>query len=260
MIRKLGAVAAVMLLAGSALAQPASPPRGYLGPERWPDAAKILPPSPTTGSSREARDLAAFHALRAMEGSPRWALAQNDVPTGVAKMLENFSCALGAPLTPQNAPRLTALLSKVGLDTGQQVASVKDVFKRQRPYLIEDGRICVEKTSALADSPDYPSGHSTWGWTVGLILAELAPDRATPILVRARAFGESRVVCGVHSVSAVEAGRNNGAALYAALHGDPQFRADLEAARAELAAVRKAAGPPAAACAAEAELTAKTPY
>jgi acid phosphatase (class A) len=33
---------------------------------------------------------------------------------------------------------------------------------------------------------------------MGLILAELAPERATPILNRGRAYGESRVVCGVH--------------------------------------------------------------
>lgn len=258
MIRKLAVAAAVLALGGSALAQPASPPRGYLGPERWPDAAQILPPAPVKGSPKEARDMAAFHALRGLQGQPRWALAQNDVPTGVPKMLENFSCAVGAPLSPTATPRLAAMLSKVGLDSGQQVASVKDVFKRQRPYLIEDGPICVEKTQALADSPDYPSGHSTWGWVVSLILAELAPDRATPILVRGRAFGESRAVCGVHSLSAVEAGRTNGGALYAALQGDAGFRADLEVARAEVVAARKAAAPLAATCAADMALAAKS--
>lgn len=257
---KIAAAVAVLAVAGAALAQQPAPPRGYLGPDRWPDAARILPPAPETGSPREAQDQAAYRTMRRLEGSPRWALAQNDVPTGVPKMLENFSCALGAPLSPQNAPRLVGLLSRTGLDTGQQVASVKDVFKRKRPYLIEDGPICVEKSQALADSPDYPSGHVTWGWVVGLILSELAPDRATPILVRARAFGESRAVCGVHSLSAVEAGRTNGAALYAVLHGDPAFRADLEAARAEVDAARKAAGPAPASCAAESDLTAKLSY
>jgi acid phosphatase (class A) len=255
----LGLSAVAVLLAGAAFAQQPTLPTGYLGPTKWPDAAKILPPAPVTGSPREGIDQAAYRGMRKLEGSPRWKLAQNDVPTAVPKMLENFSCSVGAQLSPQTTPRLAGLLSKVGLDSGQQVASVKDVFKRQRPYLIEDGAICVEKSAALASSPDYPSGHVTWGWVVGLILTELAPDRSTPILVRARAFGESRAVCGVHSWSAVEAGRTNGAALYATLHGDAAFRSDLEAARAEIAAARKSAYAPAT-CAQEAELAAKTPW
>ena len=48
----------------------------------------------------------------------------------------------------------------------------------------------------------------------------------TQILVRARAYGESRIVCGVHNLSAVEAGRTNASALVAALHGSPQFRSN----------------------------------
>jgi len=257
------AAAALVGVSGAAIAQaPPAPtlPTGYLGAARWPDAARILPVAPATGSPREAQDMAAYRAMRGLEGSPRWSLAQGDVPTAPAQMLTTFSCALGASLTPQTAPRLVGLLSKVGLDAGQQVASVKDVFQRKRPYLIEDGPICVAKSDALAASPDYPSGHSTWGWLVGLILSDLAPDRATPLLVRGRVFGESRAVCGVHTLSAVEAGRTNGGALFAVLQSDPKFRADLEAARAEVEAARKAAPVAPASCAAEAELLAKAPF
>jgi acid phosphatase (class A) len=258
------AVGMILLGAGVAVAQqapaPAAPmlPKGYLTAAGWPDAAKILPPAPTTGSAREAQDQKVFTETRALQGGPRWALAQNDVPTMPAAMLRNFSCAVGADLTAEKAPKLVAMLTRVGMDMGGQVASVKDVFKRPRPYLISEGPICVDKVPALAASPDYPSGHSTWGWSVALILAELAPDRSTAILSRGRAYGESRVVCGVHSVSAVDAGRTNGAALVATLHGDPQFRADLEAARAELAALRQTpAAPETQSCSVEAELATK---
>jgi acid phosphatase (class A) len=248
-----------LLAAGVAVGQP--PPAGYLTPQEWPDASKILPPAPATGSAEERAQLATFQSLRKLKDSPRWTLAQNDVPTAVPQMMTDFSCAAGVTMTPQTAPRLLALMSRVGLDSGRQVASVKDVFKRKRPYLISKGPICVAETEALAASPDYPSGHSTWGWAWGLILSEIAPDRATPLLVRGRAFGESRAVCGVHTPGAVEAGRTNGAALVAALHGNAQFRQDLEAARAEIAALRKSgAAPDPAACAREADLTARSPY
>jgi acid phosphatase (class A) len=86
-------------------------------------------------------------------------------------------------------------------------------------------------------------------------MAELAPDRSTDILKRARAYGESRLVCGVHNLSAVEAGRLNASIVVAGLHGSPEFRKDMDVARTEIAAARRAGpAPDAAACAAEAKL------
>lgn len=235
-------------------------PKPYLGQKAWPDASQILPRPPETGSQREAQDQALFKASRALEGSARWTLAQNDVPTSPGSMLTNFQCATGLEFTSQSAPKLTALLSRVGMDSAFQVSAVKDVYKRKRPYLITDGPICVAKSSLLDASPDYPSGHSTWGWSIGLVLAELLPERATPILARARAYGESRAVCGVHSASAVEAGRTNGAVLIAALHASAEFRADMEQAKAELQTLRMSAKPLTADCASEAALIAQPLY
>jgi acid phosphatase (class A) len=254
------AALAVIATAGVALARQAPVP-GYLAREAWPDAAKLLPPPPASGSPQEAAQMAVFQNLRRLKDTPRWALAQNDVPTGPPAMLTDFSCAVGVQLTPTNAPKLLAMIGRAGRDSGAQVASVKDVFKRPRPYLIAKGPICIPETEQLAASPDYPSGHATYGWVIALILAEAAPDRATPILLRGRAFGDSRAVCGVHTQGAVEAGRLNGAALVAAFHGQPQFRADLDEVRQELAELRRSGpAPDAAACAREAELTAKSPY
>ena len=235
-------------------------PKPYLGQKAWPDASQILPAPPATGSQREVQDQALFKASRALEGSGRWKLAQNDVPTAPGAMLTNFQCATGLELTPQSAPKLTAMLSRVGMDSAFQVATVKDVYKRKRPYLISDGPICVARSVSLDASPDYPSGHATWGWAIGLVMAELMPDRATAILARARAYGESRAVCGVHSSSAVEAGRTNGAALISALHGHPDFRADMEQARAELQGLRMSPKPLTADCASESALVSQPLY
>ena len=171
-----------------------------------------------------------------------------------------MSCALGVELTDQNAPRFTALMRRVGRDSSLLTNLPKDQFKRLRPFLIDKGPICLDPKGGIANSFDYPSGHVTFSWTVGLILAELAPDRATDILIRARAFGESRLVCGVHNMSAVESGRTNGSIIVASLHGQPEFRADLDAVRSEIAAARKAGPTPdAATCAKDAELL-KSPY
>jgi len=253
-------LAALALVATPALAQDAPRPAGYLTPETLPDAGLLLPAPPAVGSARDEADRDVFRKTRALEGSPRWALAQTDVPTAPASMMTNFACALDADLTPQTAPRLNLLMSRVGLQLGAQVASVKDLFKRPRPYLIQSGPICVPASHELDESPDYPSGHSTWGFANALILAQMAPERSGQILARGRAYGESRVVCGVHSPSAVEAGRTNAAAIVAALNASSAFRADFEAARAEVDAARNRGLADDRACAAEAELIAQTAY
>ena len=61
------------------------------------------------------------------------------------------------------------------------------------------------------------------------------------------------MVCNVHWQSDVIEGRFMGAAVVARLHADPQFRADVEAARAELADVRAKGLKPTRDCPAEAE-------
>lgn len=256
------ATAAAVAVAGLVVAQTPPPVVGYLTPETAPVAAQILPPAPEAGSAREIQDHAIYTATRAMAGTPRWRLAVQDNDATVPATLGHFSCAMGMTLSPETQPRLTALLRRVIRDTIAAQAAAKHVFLRPRPYFIYGGEICVPRTDSLDTSTDYPSGHATWGWAAGLVLSEIAPDRATPILIRGRAFGESRAVCGMHTASAVEAGRTTGAAVVAAEHGSAEFRADVEAARQEIAAQRAAhaSAPDPAACQAEAALTARTPY
>jgi acid phosphatase (class A) len=93
-----------------------------------------------------------------------------------------------------------------------------------------------------------------------LLLAEIDPHNTAAILQRGRAFGESRVVCGVHFPSDLEGGRTTADGLVAALHGNPEFTTDIAAARAELTTLRPgAAHPNAAACTTERN-NLKTPW
>ncbi len=211
---------------------------GYLQPEGSPDAFAILPPPPAPGSQAQALDRTIFLQTRALQGAPRWALAAQDALETPAAFESDLSCAVGVRLDAASTPAMIRLISRLGMDAGAMVNRVKERYRRPRPFVGDASPICVARTDALTASYSYPSGHSTFGWAAGLVLAEIEPDRATQILARARAFGESRVVCGVHYASDVEAGRTDGAALVAALHAAPEFRADLEAARVELASLR----------------------
>lgn len=226
------------LFAGAASAQ--FPFKGYF--DAVMDTSTVIPPMPAAGSPLSEADRAIFRSTRALKGSPRWEMAVQDLDE--RKVVYAMRCALGVEIRDLNAaPKLSRVLLRVAPDITKAIDTPKAYYNRKRPYLEQEGEICTERSEALAKSPDYPSGHSSWGWAVGLILAELAPDRAVPILQRARAFGDSRAVCGVHSASAVAAGRDNGAAVVAAMHGSPEFRAEMEEARAELTALRARAEP-----------------
>jgi acid phosphatase (class A) len=222
-----------------------------LDPAQRAQSSRILPPAPVSGTPRYEADRAVFRRTRALRDSSRWALASRDVGLGVPVMLTNFSCAVGTPLSPVKTPMLAGLLTRVSADAERVIEPAKAVNRRLRPFRIDKGAVCQAKEKL--DSYDYPSGHATWGWTIGLLLAELAPDRASDVLVRARVYGESRVVCGAHNLSAIEAGETNAAALVATLHGSAAFRDAMQAVRGELAAAREAddIGPDRASCAAE---------
>jgi acid phosphatase (class A) len=250
------------LSSAAAAAAPAPPSSegGFLDPTQV-DTAALLPAPPAPGSARYDADRKVFLATRALKGSARWALAASDDDQSVPATLHDFSCAVDVNLDPADAPAMVSLLTRVTPDVARRVDQAKRHFNRKRPYLVDAGDICTAKTDALAQSPDYPSGHATWGWMTALLLAELAPDRATPVLIRGRAYGESRVICGVHTQSAVEAGRINAAGLVAALHASAAFNADLELARTELAGLRQQGQTPdPGACATEAGLTAAAYY
>lgn len=252
MIRAIAAAAAALLLA----APQAGDTGPYLAPDAYPDGLQILPPPPATGSAAAALDLKIFRDTRRLAGSPRWQIATDDVTNDP---LQRNACAMGLLLDAKRAPALAHLLDRAG--TGPVVSRVKAAYQVPRPYLRTEGAICEAKTEHLAGNGDYPSGHTANGWMEALILAEVMPDRATAILARGRAYGESRAICGSHSKSAVEAGYMAGAVVFAALHAAPAFRNDVAAARAELATLRRSAPhPDAGQCAAEAAALAVRPW
>lgn len=215
-------------------------PHGYLDKAHAPNAAAFLPPPPEAGSLREQDDIAAYRATRALKGTPRWdqARADNEIETPSAPRV--FDEALGIDFVPENMPTLTRLLGRMLGDLETVQTPAKRGFIRPRPFVTEPAETCFPPETWLAESGSYPSGHSALGWAWALVLAEMAPDRADEVLARGLDYGESRVICGVHYASDVEAGRIVGAALVVALKADPAFRADFTVAARELAQARGA--------------------
>ena len=241
--------------------QPAAA-QGYLTSDQISNVVRIVLPAPIAGDARSQADQAIFRSTRSLEGSARWTLAQSDDDVSTSGLLRAFRCALGLALTPDSAPELTRLITRANSDAGAAAGMLKARYKQKRPFQVAEGDVCVspEGKAALEQSPDYPSGHTALSWETGLILAELVPEAASEVLARARAFGQSRIVCGVHNASAVEAGWMTATAVFTMQAGSPQFHADFESARNELAGLRAGAKSKPAGCEAEAKALAKNPY
>ena len=107
----------------------------------------------------------------------------------------------------------------------------------------------------LADSPSFPSGHTTYGYTGALLLALLTPERYREMIARGAEYGDDRIIVGAHYAMDVIAGRtlatydvahllaNDPAYVGQTLKGAPaiaDFPAALKAARADLVAALQA--------------------
>jgi len=117
----------------------------------------------------------------------------------------------------------------------------------------------------LTNSPSYPSGHTTYGYTGSLILGLLVPERYPQMIARGAEYGNSRILVGAHYAMDVLGGRT--LALYDMAHllaNDPaflqehksntvtDFRAALTQARTDLTHVLESAcGKTVAECAVE---------
>ncbi|MFM5906374.1 MAG: acid phosphatase [Novosphingobium sp.] len=226
--------------------------KGYLAPGSAPDSLLINPPAPIKGSATEKRDVEAAKAAIKLQGTARWAFAKRDAEIFVPNVTSIFSCAAGVALGGGRTPATDNLLLRSMRDLGMSTSPTKRKYMRQRPFMVNGKPICTpdaEKT--LRGDGSYPSGHAAIGYGMGLILAELIPGRSAQLVARGRAFADSRRVCNVHWLSDTEEGSLVGSAVVARLHADPAFRADLETARSELAALGTSA-PPTEDCAAEA--------
>lgn len=210
---------------------------GFLTKQTAPDSLAILPPPPAENTVTFQADKALYESGHVLRNPARIELANRDAH--YENVGQVFSEAFGMEISASHTPVLYQLLNKVLQDSHDYaVRDAKEHYKRVRPFVIYKDATCTpEKDKKMATTGSYPSGHASFGWATALILAEINPSRKTGIIRRGYDFGQSRVICGAHWQSDVEAGRLMGATIVATLHNNSGFKEMLDEAKKEFAAL-----------------------
>lgn len=227
----LAAIATVIVFTPQAYAQNV----GYLSGHEV-DFHEVLGPPPAVDSRWDRADRELVKEYQDVDEA-RFQMAKLDE----VQLYSRFAEAFGRPIDQGASPALVAMLDRALLDVDATAAPAKDYFSRPRPYQ----RMHLQRVCNRNDAPEpeehpmhgasYPSGHSTHGWAVAMILARVAPDRAAALLKRAEEYEESRLVCGMHFPTDVEAGQVVATAVISRLDASKAFQADLTRARREYA-------------------------
>ena len=213
----------------------------YLTPAQI-NPSRLLAPPPKDGSPAQQQEMAAVKRMIQTRTAERYAQASWDADHEDATP---FAAVIGPGFDLNKLPSTARLLQSVLNDQAVAASAAKDYFRRKFPVTAEmpsayAGWTCdkVDRKPESRPLRSYPSGHATLGYSVGVVLATLIPEKSQAILVRAADYAYSREVCGDHYHSDVEASRAFGTALGVMLLENAALKPQIDAARAELRAAR----------------------
>ena len=213
-----------------------APDKYFLKGSDVADSLALLPPPPSPDSPQFKNDLAQYEWGLTQRNTERGKQASDDAEVTAGGVPAAFSEAFGFKIDRKNTPQTLRLLSKMREDAGDLATRAAKVhYMRQRPFAYFKTDTCNTKDQKkLSTNGSYPSGHTAIGWATALVLAEINPARQNEILKRGFEIGQSRVICGYHWQSDVDAGRIVAAALVAKLHSNPVFNWHLMMAKEEI--------------------------
>ncbi|MEI6810035.1 MAG: phosphatase PAP2 family protein [bacterium] len=199
------------------------------------DPVVLLPAPPAADSDETKAELETI--LRIQETRTP---AQVDRAKADAKIsMVSFCPQAGSWFTPETLPLTAALLKKVEKDSKYYTETAKNAFARKRPKAV------LGTAKTIVDSGDegsYPSGHSTRGMLLAIVISQLLPENEPALMNRGWELGWDRVIAGVHYPSDIVAGRVLGKAIARAMMGNPAFKLDFAKAKAEVSEAKKRVG------------------
>lgn len=196
------------------------------------DLLTILKPPPAPDSAQTKAELGEVLTIQVTRTPEMEAQAIADATENVWR----FADVMGLAFKTESLPLFSAFFDRIVETEGAVVDPAKDTWKRPRPHQASP---LVKPVVKISNSGAYPSGHTTVGTLMGIVLSNMVPEKKTEIIDRAWAYGWNRVIGGIHYRTDIEAGRIAGSVIAARIMQQPDFQSEYAAARAEL---RKALG------------------
>jgi acid phosphatase (class A) len=200
------------------------------------DFANLLPPPPADGSTLDRRDLQGVLDLQKTVTPARMEKIQADVEQTVYRVAGEV---LGPTFTKERFPLAGEFFTKVNQASAAGVRDIKQKYKKQRPFQASKEVKVPENIERASQGPTYPSGHSTFGAQVALLLSMMVPEKTNELHSRGREYGEQRVASGVAYLSDFETAQIGATLMIALMMQKPEIREDFQAVKTE---VRKGLG------------------
>jgi acid phosphatase (class A) len=226
-MRKIAALLTIILLAGTVAAPAhAEDAKPFITAQDL-DLRQILPPPPADDSAQTKAELGEILTFQVTRTPEMEARAQADVVEDVWR----FSAVMGPGFTKERLPKFAAFFDRVVETESAVVDPAKAAWKRPRPHQYSE---LVKPAVKLSNSGAWPSGHSTVGTLMAVVLSNMVPEKRPEIMARAWDYGNNRVIGGIHYRSDIEAGRIAGSVIAQVLTTRDDFKSEFEVAKAEL--------------------------
>ena len=207
----------------------------YIELANMPDLGACMPAHPAFDSPEFANDIVRYcWGKQQREDAARVEEAIADAEwDDLEKVYANWKEAFGLTVSKEATPKIYALLNKTLRTTDPARRAVKAKYSRQRPFERFNDTMPSHEEDELRGEGSYPSGHTLRGWTITLILAQIAPTRAAEIYKRGMDYGYSRVIVGAHWQSDVDNSRMAASLLFSVLQTNADFQNDMKLAQQE---------------------------
>jgi len=127
-----------------------------------------------------------------------------------------------------------AFFDKVVKDAGVGVRPIKQKYKKLRPFHYSKQIQTPDDIAKAAGGPTYPSGHSTTGQLLPILLGMMEPEKRDALFDRGWDYTNHRVTSGAAYPSDAEGGHIAATLAVQQMMKNAEFRADYEAVKAEI--------------------------